>query len=217
MALELGFGLLPKMILIVGILAVVAGGGLASSCVQQPPQSADAQQGAQQDRVGKRVQVVRHDDFSARRRQSFRQDGEAGRTGLLRCTKGEFRSDGKCKQCTRCGHGFGARNPCTSVTDTVCERCEAGKTFSRIYSYQRACFPCGQCENREVRRKCKPNRNTSCGKCLPGWFMDHLTDRCDRCSRCHFSMAYIKMSECDVPGVLPQNQCAPLMTLSGHE
>ncbi|XP_066288214.1 tumor necrosis factor receptor superfamily member 1B-like [Branchiostoma lanceolatum] len=119
-----------------------------------------------------------------------------------------------CVPCSSCSPGYGVLRPCTEYQDTVCEACEPGKTFSGTDSTWRRCESCVKCATHELRRReCTPTRNGRCGSCETGWFHNDITGDCDVCSWCYPEYPAITdfVSACNVTGVTPGFQCAPIL------
>lgn len=67
-----------------------------------------------------------------------------------------------CLKCQPCKRGYGFVKNCTATTNTVCERCERGKTFSVGKGFD-ACKPCSKCQKGEVvKETCIRRRDTKC-------------------------------------------------------
>nr|XP_058940027.1 tumor necrosis factor receptor superfamily member 16-like isoform X1 [Pocillopora verrucosa] len=67
-----------------------------------------------------------------------------------------------CLKCQPCKRGYGFVKNCTATTNTVCERCERGKTFSVGKGFD-SCKPCSKCQKGEVvKETCIRRRDTKC-------------------------------------------------------
>lgn len=67
-----------------------------------------------------------------------------------------------CLKCSPCRRGMGLKRNCTATSDTVCESCEKGRTFSNGKNFER-CKPCSRCQKGEiVNKECTRRKNTKC-------------------------------------------------------
>ncbi|KAH3778492.1 uncharacterized protein LOC127845056 [Dreissena polymorpha] len=82
------------------------------------------------------------------------------------CKPGFWREsgfNGMCRRAKLCEEGRGVKALATGNSDTVCEHCEPGQTFSNMSSANEKCRPCTQCDAlMYVGRVCLPNRDTEC-------------------------------------------------------
>ena len=87
-----------------------------------------------------------------------------------------------CTKCPTCPLGKGLAVLCGSKvkngTFIGCENCE-NDTYSDTNDTSR-CKPCNQCGFKIMHRKCTPRQNSNCSmtSCNPGYYMDHVLDRC---------------------------------------
>jgi hypothetical protein len=91
------------------------------------------------------------------------------------CTEGESCKAGACTDgtlvicmtCATCPAGKGLLAECTPTSDTLCEPCQTGVTYSDVDD-ETQCQPCAVCPAGEYASKaCAPNGNTVCATCHP--------------------------------------------------
>ncbi|MEZ4266521.1 MAG: hypothetical protein R3F39_09090 [Myxococcota bacterium] len=91
------------------------------------------------------------------------------------CTEGERCQSGACTDgtlvicmtCATCPAGKGLAAECTPISDTVCEACQPGVTYSDVDD-ETFCQPCHVCLAGEYASKpCTPTGNTVCAACHP--------------------------------------------------
>lgn len=97
-----------------------------------------------------------------------------------KCESGQFTESGEC--CILCHPGTGLMAPC-GQSNTVCEPCVYGKTFSDESSLHATCKPCSTCpENSVVMANCTFKMNTVC-ECQEGYY-SHTEDGITKCVHC---------------------------------
>ncbi|XP_070552609.1 tumor necrosis factor receptor superfamily member 16-like [Ptychodera flava] len=140
------------------------------------------------------------------------------KTSSSGCLDGEWQSDQSqdpngeisCHPCTKCPPGQGVVSECTKFSDTVCENCVPGETFSAISSEIGECEPCVHCSpHQQVINNCTVIEDASCGHCQVGYFYNDLTDFCDKCSYCFEGYSY-RQPACDLPDIPKEWQCIPV-------
>ncbi|KAH3778469.1 hypothetical protein DPMN_179928 [Dreissena polymorpha] len=70
---------------------------------------------------------------------------------------------GMCRRAKKCKEGYGVSAQATGYSDTICEACETGQTFSNTTSATDACLPCSKCyDHTYIRNDCRTDRDTEC-------------------------------------------------------
>ncbi|KAK0059495.1 tumor necrosis factor receptor superfamily member 16 [Biomphalaria pfeifferi] len=90
-----------------------------------------------------------------------------------------------CKLCKPCGAGEYVARPCNyeKMQKTKCKPCESG-SFKVMTSFSPYCVPCTDCGNMIELEQCTSSRDTSCGQCKPGYFLDKSRYSCFPCRSC---------------------------------
>ncbi|XP_077984609.1 uncharacterized protein LOC144439211 [Glandiceps talaboti] len=119
-----------------------------------------------------------------------------------------------CQPCSKCPPGTGVSRDCDNERDTQCEICPEG-TYSTSWSRTSVCQPCTTCPpHRETVRSCNKTINSKCAKkCDHGFFLNQLTDMCDKCSWCFpDSSEYTppRVPECVLQELPIDYQCMPV-------
>ncbi|XP_029444098.1 tumor necrosis factor receptor superfamily member 16-like [Rhinatrema bivittatum] len=99
------------------------------------------------------------------------------------CESGHHSSQGEC--CDLCPPGSGVAAACTS-SNTLCEPCRAGVTFSPVSSATEQCQPCSTCqEHTQLASACTPARDTVC-ECTSGYYrhVENGSTQCLPCQEC---------------------------------
>ncbi|KAG8443461.1 hypothetical protein GDO86_012021 [Hymenochirus boettgeri] len=98
------------------------------------------------------------------------------------CESGLYTTSGKC--CSLCPPGFGVAVPC-GVSDTKCEPCAPGSTFSHVSSATAQCQHCSSCHTAPLTMEssCTADRDTMC-RCPDGHFL-HSENGESTCLPCH--------------------------------
>ncbi|XP_030045750.1 tumor necrosis factor receptor superfamily member 16 [Microcaecilia unicolor] len=99
------------------------------------------------------------------------------------CESGLHTSQGEC--CDFCPPGSGVTTPC-AASNTKCEPCRAGVTFSSVNSTTGRCQPCRTCPERmQMVSACTPSVDTTCD-CTRGHYRHVLngTIQCLPCRVC---------------------------------
>ncbi|XP_052231695.1 tumor necrosis factor receptor superfamily member 14-like isoform X2 [Dreissena polymorpha] len=82
------------------------------------------------------------------------------------CKEGYWREKGTnniCQRVLTCGQGQGVKTKATPNSDTVCEDCIHGETFSNLSSTTEKCLPCSSCVADEIlHRSCTATEGTIC-------------------------------------------------------
>ncbi|XP_052230754.1 uncharacterized protein LOC127844523 isoform X2 [Dreissena polymorpha] len=82
------------------------------------------------------------------------------------CKEGYWREKGTnniCQRVLTCGQGQGVKTKATPNSDTVCEDCVNGETFSNVSSTTEQCLPCSTCGTDEIlHRSCTATEDTIC-------------------------------------------------------
>lgn len=116
-----------------------------------------------------------------------------------------------CMPCLVCAEGYGIKHTCEGDKNTVCEQCPPGK-YSKQISGNRFCMACTDClhQNRNSVSNCTQKRDTVCGRCSKGHFLQVSRDGstfCAECSLCPPDKEAMRWYECaDMPD---NQQCAP--------
>lgn len=102
--------------------------------------------------------------------------------------------------------------PCGTIvkygTPLHCVECRKG-TYSNSYSRQQ-CTPCSLCSvGRTVTRNCSASKNTLCGPCSYGYYMNDVVFSCLPCSICCWDGRDTFESQCKAQGLPKHRQCAP--------
>lgn len=109
------------------------------------------------------------------------------------CVEGYYFSTetSDCQECSPCSKGEGTLQPCTSISNTICARCDARGMVSTLNAATGS-WDCQNCTNctkahRLERRACSGTANSICGTCFKGYFLGVDSNRvvlCMRCSQC---------------------------------
>ncbi|XP_052231667.1 tumor necrosis factor receptor superfamily member 16-like isoform X1 [Dreissena polymorpha] len=82
------------------------------------------------------------------------------------CRDGFWREqemNGACRTVTSCGLGSGVKTIASENSDTVCEVCIHGETFSNSTSTKEKCLPCSICSNHQIlKQPCTRTDDTVC-------------------------------------------------------
>ena len=102
--------------------------------------------------------------------------------------------------------------PCGTVakygTHLHCVVCTEG-TYSNSYGKEQ-CTPCSLCSmGRTVTRNCSVTKNTLCGPCSYGYYMNDVVLSCLRCSICCWDGKDQFESKCKAQGLPKHRQCKP--------
>ncbi|XP_052801105.1 tumor necrosis factor receptor superfamily member 5-like isoform X2 [Mya arenaria] len=84
---------------------------------------------------------------------------------ICECKPGYWREEsvGDCQKVSQCETGYGVNKMANSHTDTTCERCVYGKTFSNISSEVTPCQDCSVCPEGWVQKfSCHETEDTVC-------------------------------------------------------
>ena len=93
-------------------------------------------------------------------------------------------------------------------THLECLVCRDG-TFSNNYGKQQ-CMPCSLCSvGRTVARNCSSTKNTRCGPCMHGYYMDYVVLGCLPCSICCWDSRDRFETACKAQGLPRHRQCSP--------
>ncbi|XP_038664849.1 tumor necrosis factor receptor superfamily member 16 [Scyliorhinus canicula] len=96
------------------------------------------------------------------------------------CPSGQFTRQNEC--CDLCPIGQGVVKEC-SVTNTLCQPCEQGVTFSSSATLNR-CQQCSNCPDKmKVLHPCKAKNDTQC-QCVEGYYLQSGSNRCVPCTTC---------------------------------
>ena len=126
------------------------------------------------------------------------------------CDKGYYLNT-TCIPCSICAEGHGVKYACEDHKDTVCNQCPEGQ-YSKQISGNRLCTNCTNCSslNRNLASTCTREKNTICGSCTKGYFLQINRDGstyCAECSLCPPGEEAMRWYECaDMP---ESHQCAP--------
>ena len=102
--------------------------------------------------------------------------------------------------------------PCGTIvkygTPLHCVECRKG-TYSNSYSKEQ-CTPCSLCSvGRTVTRNCSASKNTVCGPCSYGYYMNDVVLSCLPCSICCWDGRDTFESQCKAQGLPKHRHCAP--------
>ena len=102
--------------------------------------------------------------------------------------------------------------PCGTVakygTHLHCVVCRGG-TYSNSYGKEQ-CTPCSLCSvRRTVTRNCSVTKNTLCGPCSYGYYMNDVVLSCLRCFICCWDGKDQFESQCKAQGLPKHRQCKP--------
>ncbi|XP_062331125.1 nerve growth factor receptor b [Osmerus eperlanus] len=97
------------------------------------------------------------------------------------CSSGQFTTSEEC--CKQCQPGEGVLKLC-GATQTVCDPCLDSETFSEIFSHIEKCQPCTHCTGLlRMQTPCTDSNNAIC-VCDYGYYLNKLSNRCERCTKC---------------------------------
>ncbi|XP_070554280.1 tumor necrosis factor receptor superfamily member 3-like [Ptychodera flava] len=119
-----------------------------------------------------------------------------------------------CTPCSKCPPGTGVSKACDETHDTQCEVC-VDNTYSASWSRLSPCQPCLVCDpHQQTTKNCTSTHSAKCtDNCDYGYFMNKLTDECDRCSSCTLrgsDYSPPRMPECVSQGMPDELQCMPV-------
>ena len=93
-------------------------------------------------------------------------------------------------------------------THLHCVVCREG-TYSNSYGKE-LCTPCSLCSvGRTVTRNCSATKNTLCGPCSYGYYMNDVVLSCLRCSICCWDGKDQFENQCKAQGLPKHRQCKP--------
>lgn len=120
--------------------------------------------------------------------------------------------DDTCLDCIDCPDGMEPSIPCGTAakfgTHLECLVCRDG-TFSNNYGKEQ-CIPCSLCSvGRTVAQNCSATKNTLCGPCMHGYYMDNVVLDCLPCSICCWDIRDRFQTACKAQGLPRHRQCSP--------
>jgi hypothetical protein len=98
------------------------------------------------------------------------------------CTSNSSSDISKC--CSLCPPGQGVVKKCTNETDTQCQPCENGKSFSSSKYETNPCKKCRTCRDMEREiSPCNSTHDTVC-RCLLDFYFAEELKKCQLCDSC---------------------------------
>ena len=115
--------------------------------------------------------------------------------------------------CDTCKPGYGVTVNCSTNSQTVCEACIPGRTYSSPGNSLNSCTVCSTCGNSShfVLHPCNVTHNTFC-ECPKGSYYDPFEDECKFCDLCHPGWGASRM--CTSKHNTECSQCVTNMTYS---